>query len=206
MNVPSSSRVTAPNLTAQENETARQLPLFREKLLELSKRNRLLNYRHSQRSKDHVRTTDELHAGIFDKLQEQKTHSFISPPNPDPQLIDPNDERTDLFSAYLRDTRRGPDYQGRIEKLYKEPKIEKSEGVFEAELNPIWGARQHDLKPGFALVAPKEASRPKHHDAKVQILLLPEEMEAKLTATHQPIREKGINTLFAEFDFSEWFV
>lgn len=219
----------------QEEEASRQLNVLREKLLDLSKRNRLLNYRHSPRSRDHIRIIDEVLPTIFKELRSQKFFRFEPLPDPNSDLLDPSDEMTDEFQAHLRNERHGESYQRELEKIYQETDEEEGEERFEAALNnldrqirdgirerlsmpplkkppnqtnPSW-ARQHGINPSFSLLSAEEANRPEHFDRKIQTLLLPEQMEAKLKAIHQlanqSINEKGINTLFAAFGFLEWF-
>ncbi len=216
-------------------EARRQLAALRNKLLDLSKRNRLLNYRHSRRSRDHIRIVDEVLSRIFEQLCEGDSPLTFAPlPEPNAAMLDPEDENSDQFQAYLREERQSEAFQEKIEKIHSRTNENEGEESYEDELNrlereirdrirkilgmpPIrkdpnqtnasW-ARQNGVNPSFSLLRGNEASKPSHHDDRLQTLLLPDEMEAKLKSIHQlrnySIREKGINTLYAAFGFVEW--
>ena len=77
----------------------RRVADLRERLLDLTRRNRLLNYKHSERSRAHVRIIDELPDILYAKLLEGLSLAFKSLPQPDEDP--PKDERTEAFQSAL---------------------------------------------------------------------------------------------------------
>lgn len=218
--------------SAQAKQVQAQLKALRQKVLDLSRRNRLLNFKHSPKGRDHIRIIDEVLSGVFDTLRNGKGLSFQALPDPDPQFLAPKDEGTDVFQAYLREARQSDDYQRKLERVHQKHEDDEDE-VLEAALNRLerdtrdvirqelgmvsirkqpnqtnaqW-ARQHGVDPSFTLLD-NQGSKPEHHDTKLQTLLLPSELDAKLKAIvqqqNQSINETGINTLFMVFGFLEW--
>ncbi len=76
---------------------------YRAKLLDLSSRNPLVNFRHSERSRSHIRVVDEIPEKLFEKLESSRQLWFD--PLPDPVLIPPDEERP-LFTQALRNAKR----------------------------------------------------------------------------------------------------
>jgi len=74
----------------------------REKLIDLSLRNGMLNYRHSESSSRHVRVINELPGTVVDCLASEKSIDLI--PLPPVETI-PRDEDTDAFRAALREAK-----------------------------------------------------------------------------------------------------
>lgn len=72
---------------------------YRTKLLDLTGRNPLIRFRHSERSRSHIRVVDEFPEKLFGKLDAGKQLFFES--LPDPELI-PSDELTPMFQTLLR--------------------------------------------------------------------------------------------------------
>src|SRR5712692_3140665 len=71
----------------------------REKLIDLSLRNGMLQYRHSESSSRHVRVVNELPGTVVDCLASKKSIDLI--PLPPVETI-PRDESTDPFRPALR--------------------------------------------------------------------------------------------------------
>ncbi len=71
---------------------------LRKKLLDLTNRNRLLSFKHSERSRTHVRIIDELPDVLFSKLKDGEKLTFGSLPEPESR---PLDEETDEFLLTL---------------------------------------------------------------------------------------------------------
>jgi hypothetical protein len=74
----------------------------REKLIDLSLRNGMLNYRHSESSSRHVRVVHELPSTVVDCLASEKSIDLI--PLPPVETI-PRDEDTDAFRAALKEAK-----------------------------------------------------------------------------------------------------
>src|SRR5712691_4861560 len=75
---------------------------FRRKLLDLSKANRLINFKHSERSRTHIRIIDEIPEVLFEKLEQERKLTFHWIEDPD---WEPADERTTQFRAALEQAR-----------------------------------------------------------------------------------------------------
>jgi hypothetical protein len=74
----------------------------REKLIDLSLRNGMLNYRHSESSSRHVRVVHQLPGAVVDCLASEKSIDLL--PLPPVETI-PRDEDTDVFRAALKEAR-----------------------------------------------------------------------------------------------------
>ncbi|SEI98325.1 Part of AAA domain-containing protein [Azotobacter beijerinckii] len=160
------------------------LEKLRSRLLDLSARNRLLNFSHA-RSKRFVRVIDELPDQLFAKLTEEKSMRFAAVPEPTEQQL--------LEHGYLlRD-----EATGLLAESGKLPGAEE------------WAARlgmasDHELPQA----APDVPDPRKHADNAIQTLYYPAELEARLQIIHGQSRlaleETGANVLFLAFGFLEW--
>lgn len=65
------------------NLTQEFIQSLRSKLLDTSKRNRLISFRHSVRSRQHIRVIDELPDVLFEELLKGKSFDFKSLPEPE---------------------------------------------------------------------------------------------------------------------------
>jgi plasmid stabilization system protein ParE len=222
-------------MDAQEKEAIKQLTELRKRILDLSKRNALLNFRHQAKSKQHLRIVDEVLSKTFNDLVAQKRFQFDPLPEPNPDMLLPKDEQTDIFQAHFREARQSDAYQKKLKKIYADTEDENDQEAAENAVNrldrkirdqvreilempPIrkaptqsnasW-AKQNGINPGYSLLYAYEATRPAHHDKNLQTLLLPDEMEAVLKSINKlsegSLREKGVNTLYAAFGFLEWY-
>ena len=72
---------------------------LRLRLLDLSNRNALLNFRHSEKALTHIRVIDELPDFLFCSLLEGKRLTFKPLPEPDDE---PHDEKTEQFQTALK--------------------------------------------------------------------------------------------------------
>src|SRR5947199_373491 len=92
---------------------------FREKLLDLSSRNALLNFRHSERSRSHLRVVDEIPENLFQRLSSPAKLTFV--PLPYPELL-PLDERVPLFERALKQAKRTDEaYESKLSELGPNP-------------------------------------------------------------------------------------
>ena len=71
---------------------------LRAKLLDLSMANRLLNFKHSEKSRTHIRVVNEIPEALFAKLEDAKNLQFAWIDEPD---VEPADERTPEFREAL---------------------------------------------------------------------------------------------------------
>jgi hypothetical protein len=74
----------------------------REKLIDLSLRNGMLNYRHSESSSRHVRVVHQLPSAVVECLASEKSIDLV--PLPPVETI-PRDEDTDVFREALREAK-----------------------------------------------------------------------------------------------------
>ena len=218
----------------QAEYARKELKVLRQKLLDLSMRNRLLNFRHSKRSKDHVRIIDEVLELTFKNLLDGKEFEFEALPEPKDELISPKDEDTPEFKIQFDELSSQDDYKEKVSSL--EAKLLRDNDIdsFEQALTRLerslkdsvreildlpnfkgkkiksevdW-ARANGINPSYALLGPEEASKDSHADKKLQTLLMPDSLNAKLASVNEKKNvsenEKGVNTLYAAFGFLEW--
>ncbi len=72
---------------------------YRAKLLDLSSRNPLVNFHHSEKSRSHVRVADEIPEKLFERLESSRKLWFDPVPEP---VSSPADEELPLFLETLR--------------------------------------------------------------------------------------------------------
>jgi hypothetical protein len=73
---------------------ARLIADLHKRLLDMSNRNRLLNFKFSDRARAHVRVVDEIPNVLCGKLSDGKKLTFVPLPNPEDE---PEDEQSDEF-------------------------------------------------------------------------------------------------------------
>ena len=84
---------------AQHHKFVREcVEKYRTKLLDTGKRNPLISFSHSERSRQHVRIIDELPNFLYAQLLDGKTFTFL--PLPEEDQIPP-DEKTSTFRRRL---------------------------------------------------------------------------------------------------------
>jgi len=200
------------------------LEKLREKLLDLSNRNSLLNFKHSERSKTHIRIIDELVNQVYEKLIiENKSLTFKALPAFED---DPKDEKTSVFKNELIIARRfDEEYLRDLEELDENIGSKKNLEIERELRNRVreklgWDpvplpknsipeyARAHGFNPSYELPQSDEEGNKQHYDNNIQTRLIPEDMERKLRgirAYHRSaVEEKGINTLYLALGFLEW--
>ena len=160
------------------------LESLRRRLLDLTARNRLLNFTHGRAG--NIRVIDELPDELHRLLLSEAELRFSAVPDPTREQL--------IAFGYLRSD---PD-TGLDERLRKDPTA--------AE----W-ARTLGLATDFELPNPPEEGQaaPKHRDRAVQTLMFPAEMEARLrklrNSAETAIEETGANICYVAFGFLEWF-
>jgi very-short-patch-repair endonuclease len=204
-----------------------QIARLRQRLLDLSKRNTLLNYRFTDRARGQLRIIDEVPDRVYTRLQNADQMWFKALEQPKDE---PEDERTDRFIAALEAARfESPEYRQALDNLgedapdAEQAKIEralKDQVRLELKMPPRPDrktmsrsevARLQGLDPSYDLAAAGLAAvpAPKHTDSHIQTLLFPDEMERKLSVLRdiysKGLEETGLNTLFAVYGFLEWY-
>ncbi|MBR0931704.1 DUF4011 domain-containing protein [Bradyrhizobium diazoefficiens] len=200
---------------------------LRPKLLDLSRRNPLISTKLGPRSNAHLRAVDELPDVLFFKLCNGDELQFQSLP---PIDEDPRDEQTETFrdaliNARLTDDvyvaameavdRDGDDYLDKTraaerdlrdrlrQQLGMAPRAQKS------EVNLSQHAKNNGILPSYDLPPiNSEHADGRHTDDKIQMLLLPSDLERKLNAiiskSRTWLQETGMNVLQVAFGFLEW--
>lgn len=165
-----------PALTALEN--------LRMRLLDLTARNRLLNFRHTKSAS--LRIIDELPNQLIETLLAETEMRFLSVPEP---------TKAELIKAgYVEIDKE----TGQAHRLKKDPSAEG------------W-ARWLGLEMSYEVPQPvdEDEALARHIDNAIQTLLFPYELEDRLRNLRQKaktaIEESGANILFLAFGFLEWF-
>ncbi len=174
-----------PNLNQNNNQSSaiKALANLRMRLLDLTARNRLINFRHTKRGS--LRVIDELPNQLAKTILADTEMRFLAIPEPtEEQLIETGHLKFDEESQ-------------QIVRMRKDPTADE------------W-ARHLGFATGYEVPnsSPDDNSR-KHLDRAIQTLLYPYEMEAKLKnllqTAESAIQEMGANILYIAFGFLEWF-
>src|SRR5580693_6955219 len=215
--------------SAGEVERKRLSQLYqdlRERLLDLTKRNRMLNYPLGARSKRYLQIVDEVPEEVYHRLVDGSAGlEMISLDEPDDV---PKDEKTEEFVAALEHAKVADvEYLTRLQALENigrdddaslmgaerdlRDRLRTTLGMpvrpKRSEINRIEHARTCGVDPNLEL--PKSANKKAHKDKKLQTLKYPDELEATLTKITDDARlaeqEMGLSTLFLAFGFLEWY-
>lgn len=205
---------------------AKAIADLRVKLLDLSLRNRLINFKFSETSKKFVRVIDELPDELFTRLTDESAEpkKLYFQPLPEPDEATDPAESTQRFMAALDEARltdpaylaavsngNGADAE-QVEESLKS-KVRADLGLVERGktrkgLNLVSWAEENGINPSYDLPEPGGRDNPAHHDNKIQTLLLPDALERKTSALREDARiaeqELGLSTLHAAFGFLEW--
>jgi very-short-patch-repair endonuclease/DNA polymerase III delta prime subunit len=219
----------AESASNDDSENARLATLFdklRSKLLDLTLRNPMLNYRPQSRSRRHLQIVDDAPEDIFKRVTTDPFGLDLIA-LPEPSDI-PEDERNDEFEsqlAYLKSTdveyltaltalvSRGYDNEFEVAKLDRSlrdvvrSKLGLQPRPQRKQLDLAEHARQHKIDPSIEL--PKDGERAGVRRRRLQTLLLPENLQARLDTIQDLARlseqEMGLSTLFLAFGFLEWY-
>jgi very-short-patch-repair endonuclease len=196
---------------------------FREKLLDLSSRNPLVNFRHSERSRSHIRIVDEIPETLFQRLSASRQMSFG--PLPYPELIPP-DEQPPLFERAFRHAQRtdevykskfcelGPTPSERqLQKLERElrnrVRVQIGLEPYEPTLDPKKRAVEVGIRPEYDLPKPPNNVTRRHNELKLQTLFFREDLDRKLGALRDSARvllqDAGLSALYCAFGFLEYY-
>jgi very-short-patch-repair endonuclease len=202
------------------NKTIEQ---YRAKLLDLSSRNPLISFRHSEKSRSHIRVIDEIPEKLFEKLDSSRQLWFD--PVPDPVLVPP-DEETPVFEQALRKAKKSDDaYKKNVEELGPAPserKRQKIERELRNRLRVELGfapyktstdakSRANELGIATEYDLPKSngSNRRRHIDQKIQTLFFREDLSRKLSGLRESARslmqDAGLSALFCAFGFLEYY-
>lgn len=156
---------------------------LRMRLLDLTARNRLINFKHTKSAS--LRVIDELPDQLVETLLAECEMRFRAVPEPAPeQLVEAGHLKIDEVTGEVRNVK-------------KDPAAEE------------W-ARWLGIETSYEVPLPS-AKEPhaKHSDHAIQTLLFPYEMETRLRNLRQKsesaIEETGANILYIAFGFLEWY-
>jgi len=199
---------------------------LRRRLLDLSNRNPLLSFTHSERALTHIRIIDELPDVLFGSLLDGKKLIFKPLPDPDDE---PQDEKTDFFQTEFREaTIMDEEYLKKIAELENQDdsfdrlavierglknRLRRRLGMVSVDdLTPLSNsqlARNFGLEPKYDMPVPNndDCQPTRHHDEYIQTLLKQSELQHKLSGLRRYIisdmDETGVNTFYAAFGFLE---
>lgn len=212
-----------PEVESVEGLVRAAVEQYRSKLLDLSSRNPLVNFRHSDRSRSHVRLVNGIPEIIFSKLESGRELTFE--PLPDPVLI-PEDELASIFETTLRKVKRvDQDYQEQLAKLGPNPSERQKKKLerhlrdrvraelglvpFSPTTDPQARARELGINPDYDLPRNSGQTARHFHDLKIQTLFFREDLDRKLSALRDSARvllkDAGLNALFCAFGFLEYY-
>ena len=197
---------------------------LREKLIDISKRNPLISFKHSERSASYVRVVDERPDGLFVRLRDGEMQFE---PLPDPEA-EPADEKTADFRMALEAARlTDSEYLATIEALGESERDDEKVGDAEQalrarvrksldlpplatgkKLNIAECAQANGFDPSFDLAARTDDPAPHLSDSNIRVLYVKERLDARLRLIHDKYRgyeaETSIHTLHVAFGFIEW--
>jgi hypothetical protein len=222
----STSDSSNSDLGAQREMAEKLIAELRKRLLDLSNRNRLLNFKFSDRARTHVRIVDEIPDVLYGKLSDGKKLTFIPLPNPEDE---PEDEQSDEFFLMVQAARMSDEeYLRALDGLGEEDEPSASEQKIERALRdrvrqqlglpprstrdsmtPVDYARANGIDPSYDLPRDGGSNRPAHVDECIQTLLFPDQLERKLSGIRDGARialsEMGVNLLYAILGYLEWY-
>lgn len=196
---------------------------FRTELLDLTKRNNLISYKHSARSVKQLRIVEECISNIYEKILsgEELRIDFLPP-----QDNTPKDERTEEFKRKHEKLKlTDEEYITKKANLGKEPSERaflnldnwlKDKTRVELGLGPIdraqlktaeEHAKKLGINPSYDLALTSRDK--KHSDNKLQTLFYEDQIERRLKAVHEQCRlyenEAGISILYISLGFLHWY-
>ena len=157
------------------------LETIRNRLLDLTNRNRLLNFKHGKTG--FIRVIDEMPDQLASNILEGDSFTFIP-------IAEPLREEL-IENGYILINDDGQEVKVKADPSAKE-----------------W-AKVKGFNTNYELPLSIKSKDSKHNDTNIQSLLYPRELEAQLrnirTKANTAIEETGANILYLAFGFLEWF-
>ena len=195
---------------------------FQDKLLDLSARNKLLNFKFSENARTQIRIVNDAPDRIYKYLNGGKRLVLETLPEPDSTPPDENSEQFQQLLIEMRSTDEqyqsaianddeSPENLQAIERLLRDrvrtrlnlPKLISSKNI----PTPQQQAQGLRINPAYDL--PSLVTDGMSSNLILQTLLFPKEFERKasrlLTDARTSIQETGRNTLYLAFGMLEWF-
>ncbi len=197
----------------------------REKLIDLTLRNGMLNYRHSETSSRHVRLVDEKLPFLTAALANGRSLDIA--PLPPVEAV-PRDEDTEEFRAALKaaktndpewlaaeDARRATGgrriFRDKAAERALRDRVREKLGMppWRTNLDPKARAKELGIDPSYDLPGPEQTDADRHTDSRLQTLFFPDKLEAKLSSIHTTAKtlqeDAGIAALYCALGFLEWY-
>ncbi len=188
---------------------------LRKNLLDISNKNKLINFRHNNRSRRLIRIVDEVPSQIYDCLAREEKGMKLKP------LLgfdEPVDERTVAFKNQLEVELKNAGI-GKEEDFETEEEFRKKDREIrnivrqklglkpipeQKDINAL--AQFYGVNPDYDL--PTQSKEKKHNDLSLQTLYSITDLNKRLLTVHNEAKtnekDKGINTLYLIFGFLEW--
>lgn len=226
----SRKREALMSIDLEPAERVRLLKLFqslRDRLVDLTRKNRMLNYPMSGRSKRFLQLVDEVPEEVYASLVETNEKPFTLAALPEPDDA-PRDENTEAFQWELENCRRTEvEYLTALEVLINEGRdddvsLARLERDLIVRLRERLGmpprpsikeisradySRALGIDPSPEL--PAKRGKASHGDDRLQTMRFPKELEAVgktiIKANNLAESEIGVSTLFLAFGFLEWY-
>lgn len=164
-----------------KNFAFESLDAIRNRLLDLTGRNRLLNFKHS--AKGCIRVIDEMPNQLAANFLDGNKFVFIPVPEPRKEEL--------IEHGFIVINEEGDEVQ-----VKQNPSAKEWAGII-------------GLNTNFELPASETSNEAKHNDTNIQALLFPRELEAQLRnirgKANTAVEETGANILYLAFGFLEWF-
>jgi superfamily I DNA and/or RNA helicase len=164
-----------------DNFSFESLQAIRNRLLDLTGRNRLLNFKHSNTGS--IRIIDEMPDQLAIKILEGELFTFLP-------IEEPKREELITHGYIVLDDKKAEVNVKPVPKAVEWAKIK-------------------GFNTSYELPISKKSTDDKHNDTNIQSLLYPRELEAQLrnirSKANTAIEETGANILYLAFGFMEWF-
>ena len=192
-----------------------KLKTLKERVLDLTSRNAMINSRFNSRSKKFFRIIDEIPQQIYEKLS-STTMSFKSLP---PLSEDPKDEEKPEFQEklavaiysdqeYISESENASDEEEKklLRKLKDKVREELGWEPFNGKNTSLEDhASDNGLDPSYDLKDSSENDETKHSDTFIQTLFLDEQLNTTIQKIWRDFRssqkERGVNPLYFCFGF-----
>lgn len=221
---PASTREDTTLGAQARQDTFLAVAKLRAKLIDLSRKSPLINFRHGGRSASILRIVDERPDLVFQSLH-QGGMQFEALPAPE---TTPLDETTDEFRiAYERGRLTDSDFLKATEELGDKEEdsaaLQIAERILRAKVRRELGLPELDygkaldvaalalangFDPSFDLRSSDEATEDHHEDNWLRVLLTEKELQKRLKSIwdkyRSHYRETGIHTLYLAIGFVEW--
>lgn len=214
---------TASDNPAVDTFVREVIQQHRTKLLDLTSRNPLISFRHSERSRSHIRIIDEIPEVLFSKLGAGKELFFTPLPDPD---MTPGDENAPAFLNLLRRAMTEDQvYRQALAELGPAPSARQRQKIdrelrnrlrvqlglspFQPTWDPQRRAKEIGLNPDYDLPKSNGHLARRHADLNLQTLFFSENLDRKLGGLRDSARilekDAGFNALFCAFGYLEYY-